>query len=471
MNLSLSPSYETCLDFGVLICVVPLLPPVDSLEIKRYVVRLQSSVFLPPVMNLEVAVAGDAKNLEFLNLQWIRVLDLSSSHDLTGSVMMERPRDIDIANFSGTGIQGVNAKWFHSITVDLTSTPNYSPPQIHTNAKECPATPDPCFIASTEGRKVTVKARGKIDGTAYFDICQPGHHGLAHHCFPCDDGSYTIYNGQLSCTACSPFVWLEGSPVSCFVDVMQISASIILVLISVLFIMVMGPQAYCSHKGLPVGTCCAVEDIGQQDLCGDRMHLCISIANPRRVMHHHRFAKSCCQWSPSGKPATRGWTANSSESVPSICGSLSCWTFKHARRYILMLAHRRVFCTWRWALLCTGTVAPIPDGIIGCIMLAMVGGFCIVDGYHRVLGSPVRAVAVVFVGMLIGMVCKWCKRRTLRPPRTGRTSGACILSFAALTEDPFAGSRLASSRSSTIVSTALHRGGRCTSSCQTSSAR
>ena len=29
--------------------------------------------------------------------------------------------------------------------------------------------------------------------------------------------------------------------------------------------------------------------------------------------------------------------------------------------------------------------------------------------------SPVRAVAVVFVGMLIGMVCKWCKRRTLRP--------------------------------------------------------
>ena len=60
-------------------------------------------------------------------------------------------------------------------------------------------------------------------------------------------------------------------------------------------------------------------------------------------------------------------------------------------------------------------MAPIPDGIIGCIMLAMVGGFCIVDGYHRVLGSPVRAVAVIFVSMLIGMVCKWCKRRTLRP--------------------------------------------------------
>ena len=54
--------------------------------------------------------------------------------------------------------------------------------------------------------------------------------------------------------------------------------------------MVMGPQAYCSHKGLPVDTCCVVEDISQQDLCGDRMYLCISIAKPRRIMHH-RFCK------------------------------------------------------------------------------------------------------------------------------------------------------------------------------------
>ena len=92
-----------------------------------------------------------------------------------------------------------------------------------------------------------------------------------------DGGSYTIYNGQLSCTACSPFMCSEGSPVTCFVDVMQISARIIPVLISVLFIKAMGPEAYCSHKGLPVGTCCEVEDISQQDSCGDRMH----------PVHHH----------------------------------------------------------------------------------------------------------------------------------------------------------------------------------------
>ena len=125
---------------------------------------------------------------------------------------MERPRDIEIANFSGTGIQGVNSKWFHSISVDLTSTPSYSPPQIHTNAKECPATPDPCFIASKQGRKVTVKARGKIDGTAYFDICQPGYHGLAHHCFPCDDGSYTILQWRVVLYSMLPISVVRRKP-------------------------------------------------------------------------------------------------------------------------------------------------------------------------------------------------------------------------------------------------------------------